>query len=160
MMGSNSLFKIGENYLKIIEEIETNDGEITPEIEQQLVINKEELTVKSENYVAIIKQNKMFINAIDEEIQRLTKLKKRSENFDNKLKENLKVAMITFGFKKIPLEIGSISLRETDKVEIEDENDIQMEYCKITTSINSEIVDLDFINKISKELQFSEKDSY
>jgi len=51
-----SLFEIGNEYLEIYRFLEDNGGEITPEIETALAINKSNLQEKSQNYISLIKE--------------------------------------------------------------------------------------------------------
>jgi hypothetical protein len=49
-----TLYNIEQEYLNLISEIESLDGELTPEIEEQLTINKEQLESKSVAYLQVI----------------------------------------------------------------------------------------------------------
>ena len=49
-----TLYNIEQEYLTLISEIEALDGELTPEIEEQLTINKEQLESKSVAYLQVI----------------------------------------------------------------------------------------------------------
>jgi hypothetical protein len=49
-----TLYNIEQEYLNLISEIEALDGELTPEIEDQLNINKEQLESKSVAYLQVI----------------------------------------------------------------------------------------------------------
>ena len=46
-----SIFDIDRELLDIFEELEENGGELTPEIEEKLKLNEEEITSKVKNYV-------------------------------------------------------------------------------------------------------------
>lgn len=50
-----SLFTIQSEIYQILDEIYENDGEITPELEEKLVISQEELAAKGKSYLDIIK---------------------------------------------------------------------------------------------------------
>lgn len=90
-----SLFKISEEYLDIISQLE--EGEITPELEDQLKITREELEKKGINYCFMIRNLESKINMVDSEIQRISNLRKDLEYKHNKLKETLLQALLMFG---------------------------------------------------------------
>ena len=46
-----SIFDIDREFLDIFEELEENGGELTPEIEEKLKLNEEEVISKVKNYV-------------------------------------------------------------------------------------------------------------
>ena len=91
------IFNILSEYRALLDEIENNAGELTPELEEKLVINEEELEQKCEAYISIRAELKGEIAVIDDEIQRLQALKSSKENSINKLEEYLKLALITYG---------------------------------------------------------------
>ena len=49
-----SIFDIDRELLDIFEELEENGGELTPEIEEKLQLNSQEITRKVKSYVAYI----------------------------------------------------------------------------------------------------------
>lgn len=116
-----SLYNIQQDYLKVVEEIIDQDGEITEEQEKELAITKEELQEKGTNYALIILENDNTIETITSEILRLGKLQKRHEKINRKLKDSLLFAMENCNVKNIESAIVQISLRQSEYVEIENE---------------------------------------
>lgn len=125
-----SLYVIKEEYLDLISQIEQSEGELTPELESALTINKSELEVKSIAYVEFIKQRESFNARIDEEIKRLQAIKKANDNFVLRLKNNLLNAVNMFG----NFEAGflKLSTRKSKSVEVTiDTNDLPKEFKSI-----------------------------
>lgn len=123
-----SLFSIGQEYVHLAEALIENGGECTPELEQALSINKQELETKGINYGFIIKQIEAEKSIIDAEIERLQNLKKQRNNAVDRLKNNLLSAMDLFGFEKIESPVLKISIRKSESVEIEDETLINKKF--------------------------------
>ena len=91
------MYNITEEQVALISEIEMMEGEITPEIEEKLAITEGQLKQKSIAYLEVISTKDAMNNVIDQEIKRLQALKKRNSNIINRLKDNLLVAVKTFG---------------------------------------------------------------
>ena len=92
-----SLYNINNEYLDLISQVESLEGELTPELENALTINKADLEVKSIAYMEVIKQRESLNTRIDEEIKRLQALKKSNDNLVQRLKNNLLNAVNLFG---------------------------------------------------------------
>ena len=126
-METKTLYQINNEYLELITQVENSEGELTPELEQALTINKSELEVKSIAYTEIIKQRESLNTRIDDEIKRLQALKKQNDNLVQRLKNNLLNAVNLFG----NFEAGFLkfSTRKSVSVELDiDVNDLQKEY--------------------------------
>ena len=124
------LYIIKSEYLDLISQIEQAEGELTPELESALTINKSELEVKSIAYVEVIKQRESFNARIDEEIKRLQAIKKANDNLVLRLKNNLLNAVNMFG----NFEAGflKLSTRKSKSVEVTiDTNDLPKEFKSI-----------------------------
>lgn len=125
------IFEISKDYLNIIDQIETNEGEITPEIETALAINEGEIKQKSIAYVAVIKSLESDVNTIDDEIKRLTALKKSRSNIVLNLKDRLSYALELFSIEEIKTELLKINFRKSKSVVVDD-IDLLPETCKLT----------------------------
>ena len=97
-MNSN-IFNISNDYLAIITEIENNDGELTPELEEALAINEQERDDKMEAYAYVIAQKKADIGLAKDEIDRIRGIIKRDENIIDKLKSVLINTMELFNLR-------------------------------------------------------------
>jgi hypothetical protein len=116
-MSKLSLYKIEAEYIQLAEQL--MDGELTPEIESALAINKENLKNKAVNYGFVCKQLESDVNVIDAEIDRLSALKKQRNKTIDKLKQTLSDAMQLYGVEKIETPIMKIGFRESQSVEID-----------------------------------------
>ena len=115
-----SLFEIGNEYLEIYRLLEDNGGEITPEIETALAINKSNLQEKSQNYISLIKEIEGRSRTVEIEIKRLQALKKRNDAFVLKLKENIANTMRMLEIDEIRTDLNKINFRKSKSVQIED----------------------------------------
>ena len=93
----DSLFSISNDLRNVIEEIEIQGGEITPEQEEDLIISEANLKEKLEHYrkaILILEyQEQLAYN----EIKRLQSAKKTKDNIVNKLKTSVLNAVLEFG---------------------------------------------------------------
>jgi hypothetical protein len=126
-METKSLYKINAEYMELFGRIEMADGVLTPELEEELIIKKSELEVKSIAYVEVIKQRESFNDRIDEEIKRLQAMKKSNDTLVSRLKSNLLQAVSIFGnYEAGFVKIGT---RKSKQVVIDyDVNDLPKQY--------------------------------
>ena len=129
-----SLYTIEQTYLSIVEELIENGGELTPSLEAELNINKEELQNKGICYGFMVKELEMQSDTIDIEIKRLQALKKTRTNTIDKLKNNLSQAMQMFGIEELKTAIIKINFRKSESVEIEDLALLDSQFIKVTTT--------------------------
>jgi hypothetical protein len=143
---NKSIYDISEEYLNIVAELEESEGELTPELEERLAINKEDFIAKATAYVHIIRMTESETSFIDTEIERLNDLKAGRLNKIERLKNTLKNAVILFGEdgksgnKKVDLLIAKLWTTNRQSVEIADEekfiaNTNNIKYC--TASIKT-----------------------
>lgn len=125
---NQSLYHIRAEHLEIIDAIEQNEGELTPEIEMALSLTEEQFQEKAISYGWVIKKFDDNDSIIDAEIKRLTALKKSNENKQIRFKDALSGAMLQFGVEKIETPTLKLSFRKSESVEIFDEKEIPTEY--------------------------------
>jgi len=125
---SITLYTIKTDYLRIAEELIENGGELTPELEQALTINQDQLQEKATNYAYIIMEAEYEIYMLDKEIARLQAMKKSRGNMVDRLKSNISGAMELYGVEKIESAMMKLSFRKSESVEIIDEKLIPAEY--------------------------------
>ena len=92
-----TLYSIQNDYSEIINQVQEADGELTPELEELLIINETQLQSKSIAYLEFIQTKESFNTRIDDEIKRLQALKKRNNTLISNLKDNLLNAVKLFG---------------------------------------------------------------
>lgn len=121
-----SLYEITNDYHSLMNDIELNEGEITPELNEALDITEKELQSKSMAYLSVIKQSESFVSQIDDEIKRLQALKKRNTTLVDNLKSRLLNAVNLFG----AFEVGftKFGTRKSESIEVEDVNSLPSEY--------------------------------
>jgi hypothetical protein len=129
-----SLYHISKEALDLAEMLEV--GELTPELEQRLTINQNELQEKAINYGYVIKDADGNITAIDNEIERLNALKKSEERKRNILKERISSAMQFYGIEKVETSTLKLSFRRSESVEIVSVEQLPDDYMikKVTVS--------------------------
>lgn len=122
-----SIYNIQQELLDIFNQIEENEGEITPELEEQLRISKDEFEDKIRSYTSVIHQLECDLNAIKDEKARLDAIKKSKEKTIERLKQVMIEAIQLFGntsksgTKFIDYGTGKVSLRKSESIELEDD---------------------------------------
>ena len=122
----NTLYDIKENYLALINEVEEMEGELTPEMENKLKINQNELQNKAISYHSFILSKDSFNLQIDTEIKRLQALKKGNNKIIDRLKTSLISAVEMFG--GFTVGTNNFTLRKSEQVICEDVNLLPKEY--------------------------------
>ena len=93
----DSLFSISNDLRKVIEDIEIQGGEITPEQEEDVIISEANLKEKLEHYRKAILILEYQEQLAYDEIKRLQSVKKTKDNIVNRLKTNVLNAVLEFG---------------------------------------------------------------
>ena len=134
-----SIFEIEQERLRLNTMIEEAEGELTPELEQMLEVNEQNLMDKAKTYREIILSNNTDIDLAKQEIKRLQDLVKSRERSNEAMKTRLKDAMQLFGVPRIAIDGGVggvLSFRRSEAVVIEDETAIADEWKKVTYTID------------------------
>lgn len=93
--------------------------ELTPELEQALIINQDQLQAKAVNYAKVIANYQAESDAIDQEIKRLKAMKESRENKIEWLKESVKKAMLVSGIEKVESPLFKLAVRRSEAVEVD-----------------------------------------
>jgi len=128
---NKTIYQIANEYQLIINKVIELDGEITPEQEIELIINKNELEQKGINYAYLIKSLDSDCEQIDAELKRLQQLKKVRTNLAERLKNTISDAMNLYEVEKIETPLIKLSFRNSESVEITNES--QLDACFIVT---------------------------
>ena len=115
-----NIYQIEQEYLVLSNDIIEAGGEITPELETALAINKEQLQNKGINYGYVIKSLENDITAIEEEIKRLNALKSSRTKTSDLLKSTIKQAMQLYGIEELKTPTLKINFRKSESVEVDD----------------------------------------
>ena len=112
-----NLYEITREALELASLLETE--ELTPELEQALVINQEQLQTKAGNYAKVIANIQSDADAIDNEIKRLKAMKESKERAIDRLKSAVKNAMLVSNIEKIESPLFKLSIRKSEAVEVD-----------------------------------------
>ena len=157
-----NIFQLAYELQDIINQLEENGGEITPEIEEQLDINQEGVKHKVEAYTQAIHQLEADIEAIKVESKRLADLKKRKEATIESVKKLILYAIDMFGetaksgSKFIDFGTGKVSTRKSENLEVDENaykelaNTIKHTICWAGFTNQPEAVDLSINNLITE----------
>jgi translation initiation factor 2 beta subunit (eIF-2beta)/eIF-5 len=146
-----TLYNIKEDYAALMDAIEEQEGVLTDEQNDQLVINEQQRDQKSIAYLEVIKDREAFIGNIDEEIKRLQALKKRNNTLIDTLKNNLLGAVELFG----EFTVGTVTFttRKSESIIVEDVNILPKEYKTIKVTESANKADLKKAIKAGKEIE-------
>jgi phage terminase small subunit len=112
----NTLFNITARAQQLARALE--EDELTPELENELVINQQELQIKAENYAYAIKSLEGDVSIIDEEIKRLKGLKDAKNNAIDRMKGSVVNAFQIYGITEVKSATLKLSLRRSETVEV------------------------------------------
>jgi hypothetical protein len=105
----NNLFKITAKARELSLALES--GELTDELENELVINQTELQEKAINYGYVVRSLESDVSIIDEEMKRLTAIKKAKNGAIDRMKESVLNAMLIYGIEKVTSPTLNLSVR-------------------------------------------------
>ncbi len=112
-----NLYEITREALELASLLETE--EFTPELEQLLVINQEQLQVKAGSYAKVIANIQSDADSIDTEIKRLKAMKESKDRAIIRLKDAVREAMLVSNIDKIESPLFKLSLRRSESVEVD-----------------------------------------
>lgn len=124
----NNIFNIEQKLLAIFDELEENEGDLTPELEEQLNITQEQFKSKIKDYSNVVKMLETDITAIKEEKARLSDLQKSKEKNIERLKKIMVEAIEKFGDttksggKYVDYGTGKVSVRNSQAIEVEEDS--------------------------------------
>ena len=153
-----NFYDVTKDYIERMELLEqginAETGEMTDNTNQLAIWNEEltkDLKEKSSNVIAVVRNQDLTIEALDNEIKRLKAMKDGIENRLDKFKAYIKNAMITNNIEKIDTNLGSIKFTKSTSTEIFDESLIDKKFIEtvITEKISKE--------KIKKALKAGEE---
>jgi hypothetical protein len=128
MLPNNQLFRLQQDYLQLLGQIEAADGEITPEIEQALQFTERRLQTEGVHVAQMILMIGYWTDSVEEEIKRLEGIRARAKKGQELLKSKLSAAMQQFGIERLVHDTITISFRKSEAVEVTDERMIPAEY--------------------------------
>ena len=140
-------YDVAKDYIERMEYLEqginAETGEMTDN-SNQLAIWTEELTQdlkdKSANVIAVVRNQELTIEALDNEIKRLQAMKDSVKKKLDKFKTYIKSSMLVNNIEKIKTPLGTIKFTKSTTTEIYDESLIDKKFIEVVTT-----------EKISKE---------
>lgn len=135
------LYELTQNYRNLeslLDNLGEQEGLTVEMIHGALGKVEDDINDKIENTCKVIKEIEADSIGIDEEIKRLSALKKQRENAVKNLKEYVEFEMNGIGLTKIEGKLFKISFRKSKVVKVLDETKIPKEFIKvkITESIS------------------------
>uniref|UniRef100_UPI0040578883 siphovirus Gp157 family protein n=1 Tax=Alistipes sp. TaxID=1872444 RepID=UPI0040578883 len=119
------------NYL-----LEESGGELTPEIEEALIISQDNLMAKAEDFAASILAAESIARIAKERASELQTLAKKNEKKAAVMRDAIGSAMRAFGMDKITANLYTFSFRKSVAVEIDDEVRVPARFTKVSTSVD------------------------
>lgn len=134
-MDNKSIYHIQSEHLQLMQQIEDNEGELTPELSAQLDLTKDEFETKAVSYGYLMKSINNDNVTIKCEIDRLSALLKSKERLEDELKFRLTEAMIRLGYEKVSKNNLTLSLRKSEVVSIDADAVISKEFQSTKISV-------------------------
>ncbi|WP_415319827.1 siphovirus Gp157 family protein [Clostridium perfringens] len=131
------LYELTQNYRNLeslLDNLGEQEGLTVEMIHGALGQVEDDINTKIENTCKVIKEIEADSIGIDEEIKRLSALKKQKENAAKKLKEYVEFEMNGIGLTKVEGKLFKISFRKSKVVKVLDETKIPREFIKIKTT--------------------------
>jgi len=113
-----NLFNIKSEYINIAAQLA--DGELTPELEEALLINEQNFTEKAINYGYVIKTFESETDILENEIKRLNALKIARSKAIDKLKITISNAMQLYEILEVKAPTFKMNFRKSESVEVSD----------------------------------------
>lgn len=123
-----SLYKIDKELMALLEAIAEQEGEITPEQDEQLAINRYELETKAVDYSMAILQLNAWVEMADKEAKRVTAIKNAYKKTSETLKQRITDAMERYDIKEVKDATIKVSLRKSVQTIIDDLDKVPKQY--------------------------------
>jgi len=116
-----TLFELTAEFRAIEAALFENEGELTPELEEALTVNAQELEQKADNYGAFLQYLQSVSDACANEVKRVQKIKRTADNGAQRMKDNIKSCMECAGIPKIDGTTHKFSLRKSTAMDVDEE---------------------------------------
>lgn len=135
-----SLYSITAEQMRLNDALDAAEGELTPELEDALAINEQNLQDKTVGYCATIMNAKANMKAIDDEIARLQKMKATEKRKSDLLSTRLSDAFRLFGIDKMTADKYRVSFRKSKSVCIDDEDAIPDRFRVVSVAFDKKLI--------------------
>ena len=136
----STLYNITQEQMRLNDAIEEAEGVLTPELEEALSINADNLRTKAEGYAATIMDAKARLRAIKEERDRLDKIAKSEQRKVDILSSRLSDALQLFGIGKLEVDKYRLSFRKSMQVTIDDADSVPEEYRTVQVAFDKALI--------------------
>lgn len=126
-----TLYNILEEHKLLLQKIEEQDGEVTPELDEQMNLTQDQFEDKAVSYGYMVKHFEDQSSVIDAEIKRLQGLQKKADKQAEWFKFKISDAMKAFGIDEVNKNNLRLFFRKSKSVSIDDESLIPAEYLTI-----------------------------
>lgn len=124
-----SLYDIGARYAALLDRMESAEGDEALDALDELAMMDDELEVKAENYIRIIKDKEAEADGFKKEADRLTAKRQAAENVAKRLKQAMLDAMKLAGKTELPTSIGKWKVQSNPlSCEVLDINKVPQEW--------------------------------
>ncbi len=137
-MANNSLYVLSEEYKSLYEQLYNSideDGVVDVQIMNALTVAKGTFEEKATSVATVCRMLENDEEQIDNEIKRLTAIKKRIGNEKNRIKQYLSESCQKTGIDSIKGLYANISFRQSEETVIDDESLIPDEFLIAKTTI-------------------------
>ena len=114
--------------MALLEAVAEQEGEITPEQDEQLAINRYELETKAVDYSIAILQLNAWVEIADKEAKRVTAIKNAYKKTSETLKQRITDAMERYDIKEVKDATIKVSLRKSVQTIIDDLDQVPKQY--------------------------------
>lgn len=121
-----NIYQISEKAREISLALET--GELTPEMENELLINQNDLQSKATDYGYVIKSMQDDCEAIDNEIKRLKAIKDIKGRVIDRMKYTILNALQIYQIESVKTPTIKISIRRSESVEVDSMEQLDARY--------------------------------
>ena len=132
-MNNPSMYEIGEAFRCWEEKLYSAEGEVTPELLDEIREIEGNLQEKAEACAVIIREREAYIAMLGAEQDRLAQRKASLKNTTERIRARLAELMTELHCEKVETPRFAIGFRKSSAVVIDDESKIPEEYIKVTT---------------------------
>lgn len=129
-----TIYEIKEELAALIDELQNNGGELTPELESALAVNETEMVDKLDSYCRVKTNLEAEVAAYSAEIDRLQSKMNVAQHSIDRIAEVIKSTMQLYERPKLETPLFKLSLRTNKSVNVIDEGAVPAEYIKTKTT--------------------------
>jgi ATPase subunit of ABC transporter with duplicated ATPase domains len=133
-----NLYEITKEYLEIQQILETE--ELTPELDQALMLNQNQLQTKGGGYAKIMANKQANVDGATAEMKRLKAYIEQEQKKIDRLKNAMLQSMLITGIEKLESEFWRFSVRRSEAVEVDIVEALPSEFRNIKNVVTADKV--------------------